>query len=200
MLRSPKRTSGVSTLAASLPRTRTLLTTRRRWRNRESVRRRASGRVHYNYFRDYDPALGRYVESDRLGLDAGVNTYAYVVNRPTMLFDSNGEKAHCINGMVFEVTPTGGHCRPPHPPTPLEECLRKCGVATLIFCRPIAFGSGQALGAMGGAAICVFQPEICPAAVRGMSIAGGVAASGMCRIISQDACVQKCSRNEPCEK
>ena len=34
--------------------------------------------LNYNYQRDYDPATGRYVESDPLGLAAGVNTYAYV--------------------------------------------------------------------------------------------------------------------------
>jgi RHS repeat-associated protein len=34
--------------------------------------------ISYNYFRDYDPRLGRYVESDPLGLRAGLNTYLYV--------------------------------------------------------------------------------------------------------------------------
>jgi RHS repeat-associated protein len=33
--------------------------------------------LHYNYFRDYDPELGRYIQSDRLGLFDGPNTYGY---------------------------------------------------------------------------------------------------------------------------
>jgi RHS repeat-associated protein len=45
---------------------------------------------HYNYFRDYDPSLGRYVESDPIGLRAGMNTYAYVKNRPLKKVDPKG--------------------------------------------------------------------------------------------------------------
>jgi len=39
----------------------------------------------YNYFRDYDPALGRYVESDPIGLRGGLNMYAYVYNPLTRI-------------------------------------------------------------------------------------------------------------------
>jgi RHS repeat-associated protein len=44
----------------------------------------------YNYFRDYDPALGRYIESDPIGLGGGVNTYSYVRASPLMYIDPYG--------------------------------------------------------------------------------------------------------------
>lgn len=44
----------------------------------------------YNYFRDYDPTLGRYIQSDPIGLEGGVNTFGYVKGRPTVLVDYFG--------------------------------------------------------------------------------------------------------------
>ena len=46
--------------------------------------------LHYNYFRDYDPATGRYIESDPAGLAAGLNTYAYVGSDPVGSVDPLG--------------------------------------------------------------------------------------------------------------
>ncbi len=42
---------------------------------------------HYNYFRDYDSSTGRYVESDPIGLAAGINTFGYVNARPNQWSD-----------------------------------------------------------------------------------------------------------------
>lgn len=49
----------------------------------------ASGLV-YNYFRDYDPTTGRYIQSDPIGLDGGVSTYSYTTSNPLSSADPDG--------------------------------------------------------------------------------------------------------------
>jgi RHS repeat-associated protein len=46
--------------------------------------------THYNYYRDYDPTIGRYEQSDPIGLGGGINTYSYVRGSPTTRFDREG--------------------------------------------------------------------------------------------------------------
>ncbi len=58
--------------------------------------------LHYNYRRDYDPLLGRYLQPDPIGLAGGdVNLYAYVRNDPLNLVDPTGENPLFFAGLFF---------------------------------------------------------------------------------------------------
>ena len=52
--------------------------------------------LYYNYFRDYDPSIGRYIESDPIGLEGGINTYAYVEGNPLGAIDPLGLQASTL--------------------------------------------------------------------------------------------------------
>ena len=60
--------------------------------------------LYYNYFRDYDPKTGRYIQSDPIGLQGGWNTYAYVGGNPVRFVDPTG-KATVWEGMTCLLNP-----------------------------------------------------------------------------------------------
>src|SRR6185437_13956195 len=83
----------------------------------------AEDSLHQNWFRDYDASVGRYVQSDPIGLKGGLNTYSYVRANPTNYKDLTGkqlwrdlEDLHNSLNMCLEYNP------PPPPPPPPKVC------------------------------------------------------------------------------
>ncbi len=46
--------------------------------------------LHYNFRRHYDPEIGRYVSQDPIGVEGGLNLYAYANGGPLMYADPTG--------------------------------------------------------------------------------------------------------------
>lgn len=70
----------------------------------------ASG-LNQNYFRDYDPGGGRYVQSDPIGLGGGISTYGYVGGNSLYWVDPFGLEVLGIHSSaeVNDRSPASGH-------------------------------------------------------------------------------------------
>ena len=95
---------------------------------------------HYNYFRDYSPSIGRYIQSDPIGLRGGLNTYGYVKGEPLRFTDRKGR---ALDAFWCSIAPGAPECldpdpyrRPPQPdwipqPRPHGNC---CDNAKIFAC------------------------------------------------------------------
>jgi RHS repeat-associated protein len=97
--------------------------------------------ISYNYFRDYEPGTGRYLESDPIGLKGGISTFGYVGGMPLMNIDPLGLSwAKAVNKAVRRALKKEGfYCKQgvPCPSDDGDDCGSEtsCAKDCLKCCR-----------------------------------------------------------------
>jgi len=67
--------------------------------------------LHYNYFRDYDPTTGRYIQGDPIGLLGGLNVFVYAEGNPIRYSDVFGlDTEFCQRPFYPWPVPYALHC------------------------------------------------------------------------------------------
>lgn len=158
----------------------------------------AESGLHYNYFRDYEPGTGSYIQSDPIGLFGGMNTYAYVDSMPLIGTDPFGLDRIMDCAM-------GGFCNPsdedwfdhgdplPSNKGEFNECVFNCARGWKIGVPCYLFAVGVGLGAGSMAGLC--SPPT--SAVTGLTVASGAftAANYGCRVsLAATTCRDYCRR------
>lgn len=121
--------------------------------------------LNYNYFRDYDPASGRYVQSDPIGLSGGISTYAYVEGNPLGSVDPLGLQSRDLEYIYRQ---SGAKPPPPGTPGPYDiarkwrtwghqtfpgeknSAMRHCTVSCILSSK-ISTGAARASGVVNEA-------------------------------------------------
>jgi len=99
--------------------------------------------LHYNGFRDYDASNGRYVQSDPIGLEGGLNTYSYVFDDPVNDSDllglmGGGGYSAAHRGTIVEATSCS-----------CDQALQACNRLADLYNPAIKLAGGLVSGGAG---------------------------------------------------
>ena len=123
-------------------------------------------RLHYNYFRNYDPETGRYISSDPIGLTGGLNTYTYVLNNPLNFIDPRGLAVFSFGvGGSFQLTAVGASMS-------VSAGIDTVGKVCFQFTTCARLGLGESAGT--AMEVAIGEGEFC----EGNSVSGGVFGEG----------------------
>ena len=138
--------------------------------------------INYNNFRNYDPSVGRYIQSDPIGLRGGINTYSYVGGNPYLYSDARG--------LLFGGLVNAG------------ECYGQAAAEYWADAYNNDSGAAAAFDAVMGSFASLWTPNTSDATAA--TLATGELAPGAVNAISSidaasiaQACILACSMNAP---
>jgi len=149
----------------------------------------------YNYYRDYDSRVGRYSESDPIGLSGGINTYVYT-NNPLSEVDPYG--------LIGRAAGRGPYPQGYGPEAIISNifnkldidapCFLKCRATGQGICIVLGYGSGKLVGALTAAATAFIAPEAVPIVFSVTSKITQTSVSLACGEEANTVCAGKCKK------